>query len=136
MGIISNARGKRAVGAAAIYLVLVSAATPAVIPNLTGLPTYPHLDKAAMDDTWRTENRGRWCARFTATTSDPWGTVADWYRRTLRQASETDLTRDPRFGIYPRLSGIKLALNTDYVAVYQLPDQPTVIELHRCGTGR
>ena len=136
MGILSKTPGGFAVLVAASYLALMPVPALAAIPNLTGLPTYPHLDKAVMGDTWHTESRGRWCAKFTAVTSDPLVTVADWYRRTLYQASETDLTRDPVFAIYPRLSGIKLALGIDYVALYQLPNQPTVIELHRCGTSR
>lgn len=104
--------------------------------NLTGLPTYPHLDTAAMDDTWRTESLGRWCARFTGATSDSLDAVEAWYRRTLSRASEVDLARDERFKDYPSLSGIKLVIGVDYVVVYRLPDRPTVIELHLCGANR
>lgn len=107
----------------------------AVIHNLTGLPTYPHLDKSAMDDTWHTENLGRWCARFTAVTGDSLDAVSEWYRRHLKSASETDLARDRRFGEITGLAGIKLAVGASYVALYRLPNQPTVIELHRCGGG-
>lgn len=112
------------------------AASPATTRNLTGLPTYPHLDRAAMDDTWRTESLGRWCARFTGVTGDSLTAVEDWYRRILYRASETDLIRDDRFKSYPALSGIKLVLGVNYVALYRLPDQPTVIELHFCGADR
>jgi hypothetical protein len=117
-------------------LVNAATAAPASVPNLTGLPAYPNLTRAAMDDVWRTEALGRWCARFTATTTDSLRTVEDWYRKTLLRASETDLVHDERFKIYPNLTGIKLALGVDYVALYRLANQPTVIELHRCGTGR
>ena len=88
--------------AAAMALCTLPAASPAATRNLTGLPTYPHLDKAAMDDTWRTESLGRWCAKFTGVTSDPLDSVEDWYRRTLYRASETDLTRDERFKVIRR----------------------------------
>jgi hypothetical protein len=108
----------------------------APISNLTGLPTYPNVDKAAMDDVLRTEALGRWCARFIASTTDSLGAVEDWYRKTLMRASETDLERDERFQGYPIFSGIKLALGRDYVALYRLPNQPTIIELHRCTWAR
>ena len=107
-------------------------ALPANVGNLTGLPTYPHLNSAAMDDVLKTEALGHWCARFTGTTSDSLGAVEDWYRKSLAHASETDLLHDEQFRIYPRLSGIKLAQGLDYVALYRIPNQPTVIELHRC----
>src|ERR1700677_1517301 len=123
--------------AAAVVLCALPTASTAVTSNLTGLPTYPHLDKAAMDDTWRTESLGRWCAKFTGVTSDSLEAVEGWYRQTLdRRASETDLTRDERFKGYPTLSGIKLVLGVDYVALYRIPNQPTIIELHRCGGNR
>jgi hypothetical protein len=102
------------------------------IKNLTGLPAYPNLERAVMDNVLRTEELGRWCARFTATTTDSLETVEDWYRRTLTRSSVTDLARDERFRPYPTLTGVKLAVGRDYVALYRFPNQPTVIELHRC----
>ncbi len=125
--------------AAAVAVVCTgvgTAAYPAVTYNLTGLPTYPHLDRAAMDDTWRTENLGRWCAKFTGETSDSLDAVEDWYRRSLNRASELDLSRDERFKGYPALAGIKLVVGVDYVALYRMPNQPTIIELHLCGGNR
>jgi hypothetical protein len=113
-----------------------AAGTPASIPNLTGLPAYPNLSKASMDDVYRTDALGRWCARFTATTTDSLRAVEDWYRKTLVRASETDLARDEQFKVYPSLAGIKLALGIDYVALYRVANQPTVIELHRCSWNR
>jgi hypothetical protein len=117
-------------GAAALAGPAIAAAAP--LSNLTGLPTYPNLNRAAMDQVLRTEALGRWCARFTATTWDPLDAVETWYRKTLKRASETELARDERFNTFPTLSGVKLALGRDYVALYRLPNQPTVIELHRC----
>jgi hypothetical protein len=122
--------------AIAAALCGAAAGAPASIPNLTGLPAYPNLSKAAMDDVYRTEALGRWCARFTATTTDSLRAVEDWYRKNLLRASETDLAQDERFKAYPSLSGIKLALGIDYVALYRLANQPTIIELHRCSWNR
>jgi hypothetical protein len=89
-----------------------------------------------MDDVYHTESLGRWCARFVASTPDSLGSVEAWYRKTLVRASETDLAHDERFKLYPSLSGIKLALGIDYVALYRLANQPTTIELHRCSWNR
>jgi hypothetical protein len=124
--------------ATAIAVVLCGAAAggAASISNLTGLPAYPNLSKASMDDVYRTEALGRWCARFTAITPDSLRAVEDWYRKTLARASETDLARDEQFKVYPSLSGIKLALGIDYIALYRVANQPTVIELHRCSWNR
>ena len=136
MRILPGSLSTLAAAAAVASFCALPAASSAVTYNLTGLPTYPHLDRAAMDDAWQTENLGRWCAKFTGVTSDSLDAVEDWYRRTLYRASETDLTRDERFRGYPTLSGIKLVLGVDYVALYRIPNQPTIIELHRCGGNR
>jgi hypothetical protein len=121
-------------------LILVAAlgvaAQSAVLDNLTGLPAYPNLDAAVMDKVWKTETLGRWCTRFSSSTTDSLATVEAWYRRRLLQASETELANDDAYSAYPQLSGIKLALGVDYVAIYRLPNQPTIIELHRCGASR
>lgn len=103
-----------------------------VIQNLTGLPAYPRLNGAAMDDTFRVETLGRWCARFSGTTQDSLDTVENWYRRSLRRASETDLAQDRLFVRDNLLYGVKLAVDYDYVALYRVSSQLTVIELHRC----
>jgi hypothetical protein len=122
----------------ALMAVLPGAALPAplVIDNLTGLPTYPNLTSAAMDKVYRTETFGRWCARFTAATSDPLSAVEAWYRRALIRASESDLAKDERYNVYPNLSGVKLALGIDYVALYRTSNLQTNIELHRCSWTR
>ncbi len=114
-------------GALGLLASAPGSGAPTVL-NLTGLPTYPNLDRAAMDPMLRTEDFGRWCARFTATSADSLDMVASWYRQKLALASETDLVRDQRFG----RNGLKWSVGRDYVAAYRLPDQRTHIELHRC----
>jgi hypothetical protein len=118
----------------ALLAVLPVAALSAtsVVDNLTGLPTYPNLTSAAMDKTFKTETFGRWCARFTAATSDSLSLVEAWYRKALIRSSESDLTKDDRYKLYPILSGVKLAVGIDYVSLYRTSDQQTNIELHRC----
>ena len=101
-----------------------------------GLPAYPNLTSGVMDKEFRTEALGRWCARFVATSSDSLLNVEAWYRKTLLRASETDLTNDGQYRSLSTLSGIKLAMGTDYVAVYRIDSQQTYIELHRCDWNR
>lgn len=113
-------------------LLCATRATPQNVSNLTRLPAYPNLIKAEMDRAFTVETLGHQCARMVATTSDSLNTVEYWYRRTLNNPSETNLTHDERFSRYDSLAGIKLALGVDYVAIYQLLGQPTTIELHRC----
>ena len=114
-------------------LVSASAAgAVSTVPNLTGLPAYPNLERAAMDPVLHTEDFGRWCARFAAVSSDSLETVANWYRQQLRGASETDLEQDLQFTRSRPLTGIKLSVGRDYVAAYRLLDRRTRIELHRC----
>ncbi len=128
----------KVIGMVALMAMLPGAAlpVPAVTDNLTGLPTYPNLNSAAMDKVFKTENFGRWCARFTAATSDSLATVEAWYRKALVRASETDLTQDERYRSYPNLAGVKLAVGIDYVALYRTSNQETGIELHRCSRGQ
>lgn len=128
----------KVIGMVALMAVLPVAApaAPAVTDNLTGLPTYPNLNSAAMDKVFKTEIFGRWCTRFTAATSDSLSTVEAWYRKALVSASETDLTQDERYRVYPNLSGVKLTVGIDYVALYRTSNQQTGIELHRCGWSR
>jgi hypothetical protein len=121
------------IGFVALSAAWPGAARPAdSVANFTGLPAYPNLTSAAMERMLKTETFGRWCARFTAETSDSLSTVEAWYRKALIRASETDLTQDDQYRIHPKLAGIKLALGIDYVAVYRAPNQETTIELHRC----
>jgi hypothetical protein len=116
--------------------VLLAGHADAAIDNLTGLPAYPNLTSGTMDRVFHTEALGRWCARFTGTSSDSLTTVETWYRKTLLRASETDLANDGQYRALRTLSGIKLALGVDYVAVYRIDAQQTYIELHRCEWNR
>ncbi len=102
------------------------------IGNLTGLPAYPNLTSATMGKVLTTETFGRWCAKFTAETSDPLAAVESWYRKALVRASETDLAKDAQYSLLPTLTGIKLALGIDYVTVFRTSNAQTIIELHRC----
>jgi hypothetical protein len=120
-----------------IWLLLpADAAAPAgsqEVHNLTGLPAYPNLSSAKMDEVWKTDTLGRWCERFAGTSSDRLEVVEAWYRKVLLGASETDLKSDPKYAGPVNLSGIKLALGVDSVTVFRMADQsPTSIELNRC----
>jgi hypothetical protein len=121
-------------------LIAASPARPATSPgvpreviNLTGLPAYPSLDNAVMEDVARTDTLGRWCMRFWSQTSDPLEKVEAWYRKTLVRASETDLRNDKTYQIYTELAGVKFSMDIDSVAVYKVSKQaPTTIDLYRC----
>jgi hypothetical protein len=117
-------------------LLLAVAASPVrsqEVYNLTGLPAYPNLSSAKMDEAWKTDTLGRWCARFAATSSDRLEVVEAWYRKVLAGASETDLKNDPKYAGPLNLSGIKLAVGVDSVTVFRTAGQsPTSIELNRC----
>ena len=119
-----------------LFGILLAGPAGAAIDNLTGLPAYPNLTSGSMDKVFHTEALGRWCARFTGTSSDSLFTVESWYRKNLLRASETDLTNDSQYRALTTLSRIKLALGVDYVAVYRIDAQQTYIELHRCDWNR
>jgi hypothetical protein len=105
--------------------------------NLTGLPVYPYLTTADMDDVARTDTMGHWCTRFTAQASAPLEVVEDWYRKALVNASETNLRNDQRYRDYLNLTGIKLAVGVDYVTVFRTGNQPTTsIELFKCSRAK
>jgi hypothetical protein len=117
-------------------LLPAGAASPAgsdEVYNVTGLPAYPNLSRAKMDEVWKTDAMGRWCARFAGSSSDRLEVVEAWYRKVLVGASETDLNNDPRYSDPLNLSGIKLALGIDSVTVFRTAKQAsTSIELFRC----
>jgi hypothetical protein len=117
-------------------LLLAGAASPAgkeEVYNLTGLPAYPNLSRAKMDEVWKTDTMGRWCARFAAGSFDRLEVVEAWYRKVLAGASETDLNLDANYAQMVKLTGIKLALGVDSVTVFRAADQSsTSIELFRC----
>ena len=119
----------------ALTLRLLTLAPPAAseeVYNVTGLPAYPHLNKAVMDSVARTDGLGHWCTHLAAETSDPLEIVEAWYRKVLVGASETDASHDEAYKNV-KLSGIELALGIDHVAVYKVVNQAsTSIELVRC----
>ncbi len=103
------------------------------VANSTGLPLFPYLSRAAMDQVTKTDTLGRRCSRFAGETSYPLDKVEAWYRTALVRASETDLTNDERYKRYAALTGIKLALGIDYVTVFRVAaGAATSIELFRC----
>jgi hypothetical protein len=101
--------------------------------NLTGLPAYPNLTAAVMDEVFRTDKLGHWCMRFWADTSDPLAVVEAWYRKKMIGSSEIDLSRDKTYNSFAGLAGVKIVLGIDYVVVYKTNSQaPTSIDLYRC----
>jgi hypothetical protein len=101
--------------------------------NLTGLPAYPNLTAAVMDEVFRTDKLGHWCMRFWADTPDSLAVVEAWYRKKLLGSSEIDLTRDKTYSSFAGLAGVKIVLGIDYVVVYKTNSQaPTSIDLYRC----
>jgi len=123
-----------------LALSLLSTAPNALareVYNLTGLPVYPFLTTADMDEVARTDTMGHWCTRFTAEASAPLEVVENWYRKALVNASETNLRNDQRYRDYLNLTGIKLAVGVDYVTVFRTGNQPTTsIELFKCSRAK
>ncbi len=115
-----------------------SLAVPAVVRNPTGLPVYPNIDSARLDDRMRTDDLGRWCMHLSARSLDSLGTVENWYRHALSMASETDLRNDGDYErSYVELDGIKLTLDLAFVAVYKASrGAATSIDIVRCGAVR
>jgi hypothetical protein len=130
--------GFAAVLCAFAWIPRASSALPANVQNPTGLPVYPRLADARLEDRLRTDDFGRWCVHLNAWSLDSLATVENWYRTTLSTASETDLRRDGDYGSrYFNLDGIKLATNLSFVAVYQpARGAVTSIEMVRCGLVR
>lgn len=117
----------------AAALSCAASAAVQTVNNPTGLPAYPNLNTAKMDDVARTDKLGHWCNRFVSDSSDPLEVVENWYRKNLVGASETDLNNDERYKNYDKLVGIKLALGIDYVTVFRTADRSTTsIELFKC----
>jgi len=112
---------------------MASFATAKNVDNLTGLPVYPNLSDAEMDNAAKTDALGHWCIRFAAETFDGLDVVEAWYRKALVHATETDLNHDERYKNYENLSGTKFALGVDSVTVFRTANRPTTtIELFRC----
>ena len=112
-----------------------SLAAPADVHNPTGLPVYPNVDSARVEDRLRTDDLGRWCIRLLARSPDSLARVENWYRNALSTASETDLRNDGDYGSnYVELDGIKLTMNLAFVAVYKASKgAATSIDIVRCG---
>jgi hypothetical protein len=115
-----------------------SMAGPAIVQNPTGLPVYPNIDSARLDDRLRADDLGRWCIRLSARSLDSLAAVENWYRQALSSASETDLRNDGDYErVYVKLDGIKLTMNLSSVAVYKASNGAvTSIDIVRCGALR
>jgi hypothetical protein len=115
-----------------------SFAGPVLVQNPTGLPVYPNVDNARLEDRLRTDDLGRWCVRLSARSQDSLETVENWYRLALSTASETDLRNDRDYGrSYVELDGIKLTMDLTFVAVYKASKGAvTSIDIVRCGPVR
>ena len=115
-----------------------SIAVAAVVNNPTGLPVYPNIDNARLDDRLRTDDLGRWCVHLSARSLDSLATVENWYRHALSAASETDLRNDQDYErSYVQLDGIKLTMDLAFVAVYKASNgAATSIDIVRCGAIR
>jgi hypothetical protein len=115
-----------------------SLAVPANLRNPTGLPVYPNIDNARLDDRLRTDDLGRWCIHLSARSFDSLATVENWYRHALSIASETDLRNDGDYErSYVQLDGIKLTMDLAFVAVYKASKgAATSIDIVRCGPVR
>jgi hypothetical protein len=123
---------------ALFLLTRASLAVPAVVHNPTGLPVYPNIDNARLEDRLRTDDLGRWCIHLSARSLDSLATVENWYRNALSTASETDLRNDGDYErSYVELDGIKLTMDLAFVAVYKASKgAATSIDIVRCGPVR
>lgn len=130
--------GVAAVVCALSLMTRASLAVPADVHNPTGLPVYPNVDYARLEDRLRTDDFGRWCIRLSARSLDSLATVESWYRNALSFASETDLSKDGDYeSSYVALDGIKLTMNLAFVAVYKASKgAATSIDIVRCGAVR
>jgi hypothetical protein len=118
-------------------LALAPLTRPAEVHNPTGVPLYPNLIIAVLDNVLRTDELGHWCMHLSARSSDSLDAVERWYRGALARTSETDLTHDAVYAGIANLDGIKLARDVDSVAVYKVAGQPvTFIDIARCSPVR
>jgi hypothetical protein len=122
----------------ASLMIRVSLAVAAIVHNPTGLPVYPNIDNARLEDRLRTDDLGRWCIHLYVRSSDSLATVENWYRHALSTASETDLRNDGDYErSYVGLDGIKLTMDLAFVAVYKASNgAATSIDIVRCGSVR
>jgi hypothetical protein len=112
-------------------IAAIAAASLAV--NTTGLPSYPHVKSAIMDDVPRS-TLGRQCTHYAADSPDPLETVEAWYRKAFPGAVESDVNEQSLYGSYFKLTGIRLSRDNDFLTVYRMPGgTSTSIELFKCG---
>ena len=56
-----------------------------------------------------------------------------WYRKAFPGAVESDVNEQSLYGSYFKLTGIRLARDTDFLTVYRMPGgTSTSIELFKC----
>jgi hypothetical protein len=128
-----KARWAAALTAMSQFMLAAMPAHGADTRNLTGLPAYPNITSAVMDNVFRTDTLGHWCMRFWAATSDPLPVVEAWYKKSMAGLSEVELSHDKTYKNFPGVFGVKLVLGIDYVVVYKTAgDAPTSIDLYRC----
>jgi hypothetical protein len=123
----------------AVSLITSAAlATPVAVLNPSGLPIYPNVDSARLEDRLRTDDLGRWCSHLHVQSADSLAAVENWYRRALSGASETNLHNDIDYARrYEGLDGVKLTMNLAFVAVYKASGGAvTSIDIVSCGSGR
>ena len=127
--------GVAALVCALSVMTRASLAIPADVHNPTGLPVYPNVDDARLEDRLRTDDFGRWCIHLSARSANSLAAVEDWYRQALPGASETALRNDGDYArSYVELDGIKLTMNLAFVAVYKASKgAATSIDIVRCG---
>ncbi|MGO9993583.1 MAG: hypothetical protein ACLPTF_13870 [Steroidobacteraceae bacterium] len=133
MSFVLVKRGLAAVVCALPLMTCASLAMPVEVNNPTGLPVYPNVDIAWLENRMRTDDLGHWCIHLSARSSASLEAVENWYRNALSTASETDLRHDGDYGIYGDLDGIKLSKGLDFVAVYKASKRATTsIDITRC----
>jgi hypothetical protein len=129
--------GVAAVVYASSLMTRGSLAMPADVHNPTGLPVYPNVDNARLEDRLRTDDLGRWCIHLSARSLDSLEAIENWYRQALSTASETNLRNDRDYESYVELDGIKLTMNLAFVAVYKASKgAATTIDIVSCGPVR
>jgi len=101
--------------------------------NTTGLPTYPRHSGGTMDATYRSIPNGQHCIHFDTDTPDALADVEAWYKKQMPGAKADDANKDPLYGSYFKLDGIKLLLGNDIVNIYRMENQKTTsIEVFKC----
>jgi hypothetical protein len=104
--------------------------------NTTAPSTYPHRARATLDAVPR-DTFGRQCVHCTADSPDALEAVGAWYRHALPGAIKIDVNKSGLYGRRFKLDAMKLSRGTDFLTIYQMPDQKsTSIELFKCTSKR